>query len=225
MRTKTVRHFHSLMMVLEENQNCHTLSQPHDGSRGKPKLSHTFTVWCWLSRRTKTVTHFLSLMIVLEENQNCHTLSQFDDCSRGEPKLLHTFTVWWWFSRKPKLSHTFTVRWWFSRRTETISVSENFPKDISNKYLEWCNILSWWTYLVNYILKLTVELAMSTRLCLLGWLIWFLCFRFDALTELGAFMRTESLCVSVLRVASGPRVKLASCKNALNPGGLLYLPF
>ena len=30
-------------------------------------------------------------------------------------------------------------------------------------------------------------------------------------------MRTESLFVSVLRVASGPRVKLASCKSALNP--------
>ena len=30
-------------------------------------------------------------------------------------------------------------------------------------------------------------------------------------------MRTEFLCVSVLRVASGPRVKLASYKNALNP--------
>ena len=44
-----------------------------------------------------------------------------------------------------------------------------------------------------------------------------LCFRFDALTELGAFMRTEFVCVSVLRVASGPRVKLASCKSALNP--------
>ena len=42
-------------------------------------------------------------------------------------------------------------------------------------------------------------------------------FRFDALTELGAFMRTEFLCVSVLRVASGPRVKLASCKSALKP--------
>ena len=42
-----------------------------------------------------------------------------------------------------------------------------------------------------------------------------LCFRFDALTELGAFMRTEFLCVSVLRVASGPRVKLVSCKSAL----------
>ena len=33
----------------------------------------------------------------------------------------------------------------------------------------------------------------------------------------GAFMRTEFLCISVLRVASGPRVKLASCKSALNP--------
>ena len=43
------------------------------------------------------------------------------------------------------------------------------------------------------------------------------CFRFDALTELGAFMRTKFLCISVLRVASGPRVKLASCKSALNP--------
>ena len=30
-------------------------------------------------------------------------------------------------------------------------------------------------------------------------------------------MRTEFLCVSVLRVASGPRGKLASCKSALNP--------
>ena len=30
-------------------------------------------------------------------------------------------------------------------------------------------------------------------------------------------MRTEFLCVSVLRVASGPRKKLASCKSALNP--------
>ena len=29
-------------------------------------------------------------------------------------------------------------------------------------------------------------------------------------------MRTEILCVSVLRVASGPRVKLASCKSGLN---------
>ena len=29
-------------------------------------------------------------------------------------------------------------------------------------------------------------------------------------------MRSEFLCVSVLRVASGPRVKLASCKSALN---------
>ena len=40
-------------------------------------------------------------------------------------------------------------------------------------------------------------------------------------------MRTEFFCVSVLRVASGPRVKLASCKSALTPpphprGGLLY---
>ena len=54
---------------------------------------------------------------------------------------------------------------------------------------------------------------MSARLC---WLIWFLCFRFDdALTELGAFMRTGVLCISVLRVASGPRVKLAGRKSAL----------
>ena len=45
-------------------------------------------------------------------------------------------------------------------------------------------------------------------------------------------MRTEFLCISVLRVPSGPRVKLASCKSALTPappppppGGLLYRPF
>ena len=30
-------------------------------------------------------------------------------------------------------------------------------------------------------------------------------------------MRTEFLCISVLRVALGPKVKLASCKSALNP--------
>ena len=30
-------------------------------------------------------------------------------------------------------------------------------------------------------------------------------------------MRTEFLCISVFRVASGPRVKLASCKSDLNP--------
>ena len=30
-------------------------------------------------------------------------------------------------------------------------------------------------------------------------------------------MRTEFLCISVLRVALGPRVKLAICKSALTP--------
>ena len=30
-------------------------------------------------------------------------------------------------------------------------------------------------------------------------------------------MLTEFLCISVIRVASGPRVKLASCKSALTP--------
>ena len=40
---------------------------------------------------------------------------------------------------------------------------------------------------------------------------------FVALTELGAFMRTEFLCISVLRVTSGPKVKLAGHKSALNP--------
>ena len=39
-------------------------------------------------------------------------------------------------------------------------------------------------------------------------------------------MRAEVLCVSVLRVASGPRVKLAGCKSASSPpGGLLCRPF
>ena len=65
---------------------------------------------------------------------------------------------------------------------------------------------------------------MSSRLCLLLWLIWFLCFRFDALTELGAFPRIDFLCISVLRVASGPRVKLASCKNGALAGPPHPLP-
>ena len=39
-----------------------------------------------------------------------------------------------------------------------------------------------------------------------------LCFRFNALTELGACMRTQFLCISVIRVASGPRVKLAAVR-------------
>ena len=42
-------------------------------------------------------------------------------------------------------------------------------------------------------------------------------FSLCALTELGAFVRTEFLCFSVLRVGSGPRVKLVSCKSALTP--------
>ena len=41
-------------------------------------------------------------------------------------------------------------------------------------------------------------------------------------------MRTKFLCISVLGVASGPRMKLASCKSALNPppppGGLIPPP-
>ena len=39
----------------------------------------------------------------------------------------------------------------------------------------------------------------------------------DALTELGAIIRTKLLCISVLRVASGPRVKLVNYKSPLNP--------
>ena len=38
----------------------------------------------------------------------------------------------------------------------------------------------------------------------------FFFFRFDALARLGAFMLAEFLCISVLTIASGPRVKLAS---------------
>ena len=30
-------------------------------------------------------------------------------------------------------------------------------------------------------------------------------------------MQTDVLCISVVRVASGPRVKLANCKSALHP--------
>ena len=35
-------------------------------------------------------------------------------------------------------------------------------------------------------------------------------------------MRTEFLCISVLRVASGPRVKLASCKSVFNSTLVVY---
>ena len=35
-------------------------------------------------------------------------------------------------------------------------------------------------------------------------------------------MRTDFLCISVLRVASGPMVKLVSCKTALNPTPVVY---
>ena len=44
-----------------------------------------------------------------------------------------------------------------------------------------------------------------------------LCFRFGALAGLGAFVRAEFLCVSVLGVASGTRMKLAGCESALCP--------
>ena len=47
-------------------------------------------------------------------------------------------------------------------------------------------------------------------------LFFFLCFRLDALTELEACMQIEFLCASLLRVVSGPRVKLSICKSALN---------
>ena len=62
-----------------------------------------------------------------------------------------------------------------------------------------------------------VELAVSARLCLLWWLVWFLCFRFGALAGLGAFVRAGFLCVFLLGVASGPRVGLAGCRCSLSP--------
>ena len=75
-----------------------------------------------------------------------------------------------------------------------------------------------WKYstIVFHLLWHTVELPW-VLVYLLQWLIWFLCFRFDALTVLGAFKQTEFVCISVLRVASGPRVKLARRKSVLNP--------
>ena len=35
-------------------------------------------------------------------------------------------------------------------------------------------------------------------------------------------MQTEFVCISVFRVASGPKVKFASCKSALNKPQLVY---
>ena len=74
-------------------------------------------------------------------------------------------------------------------------------------------VLSYWFSFALAYSKISLEYSSMFIL----WLIWFLCFRFDAMTELGAFMRIEFLCISIFRVASGPRVKLASCKSALNP--------
>ena len=37
-------------------------------------------------------------------------------------------------------------------------------------------------------------------------------------------MRTDFLCISELRVASGPRVKLAMCKSTLTPTPRPFLP-
>ena len=42
------------------------------------------------------------------------------------------------------------------------------------------------------------------------------------MTELGACMQTGFLCISILRVASGPRLKLASCKLALDTPVVYY---
>ena len=55
------------------------------------------------------------------------------------------------------------------------------------------------------------------------WLIWFLCFHVDALTDLGAFMRTEFLCISILGVASGHGVRFAGCERALGPRWFVLL--
>ena len=84
-------------------------------------------------------------------------------------------------------------------------VSKQRPQRVPNFRIDWR-----WISVNNYWFSFT-------RLCLSLWLIWFLCFRFDALTELEAFMRTEFLCISVLKVASGPRLMLASCLSALTP--------
>ena len=64
--------------------------------------------------------------------------------------------------------------------------------------------------LVSGVLMLCINVFLSK------WLIWCLCFRFDTLAELGAFVRTKFVYISVWKVALGPRVKLAGRKSALN---------
>ena len=54
-------------------------------------------------------------------------------------------------------------------------------------------------------------------------LFFILCLRLDELTELGAFMWTEVVCTSMLRIAVGPGVKLAGRKSALNPRWFILL--
>ena len=68
-----------------------------------------------------------------------------------------------------------------------------------------------WFVVKDFVWRLTHDFITCTQ------------FRLDALTELRAFMRTECLCISVLRAASGPRVKLVRWKSALNPWGFILL--
>ena len=56
-----------------------------------------------------------------------------------------------------------------------------------------------------YIQTSIVQINLSRVGCILG-----------VFYRLGSLYANRFLCISVLRVASGPRVKLVSCKSALN---------
>ena len=84
----------------------------------------------------------------------------------------------------------------------------------SNPVLSIC-LWPWFSYWFSFTLAysrisheysfLFIILIILIVFALMHWLSW------------GALMRTEFVCISVLRVASGPRVKLAGCKSTLNP--------
>ena len=82
-------------------------------------------------------------------------------------------------------------------------------------YSEKSRFTLWFNYWFSFTLAYSRISHEYSSLFIIVIILIFLCFHFDAFTELGAFMRTEYLCITVLRVASGPRVKLASCKSAL----------
>ena len=82
--------------------------------------------------------------------------------------------------------------------------------------------MSWWNIFFYYFgFPNFWERICPFGFLLVAFLLWYRCFKGVLFSPLVS-MRTEFLCISALRVASGPRVKLASCKGALTPPPVVY---